>query len=102
VVFTTLRERAVLKTLEPCRIPSASEDMETELNENYRELQSLLDEAGKTKPPDRGASVVEEAGRNLETTTEDRVYEWETRRQNTPVEKDANFSLLQGRRLPRR
>jgi hypothetical protein len=42
-----VQKHAVVKTLEPCRITTASEDAERELNENYRELRSLLDEQSK-------------------------------------------------------
>jgi hypothetical protein len=42
-----LQKHAVVKTLEPSRILTATEIAEDDLNEDYRLLRSLLDEAGK-------------------------------------------------------
>jgi uncharacterized protein YecT (DUF1311 family) len=42
-----LQKHAVVKTLEPSRILTATEIAEDDLNEDYRLLRTLLDEAGK-------------------------------------------------------
>jgi hypothetical protein len=44
-----LQRRAAVKTLEPCKTTTASEDAEEALNEDYRQLGSLLDEASKER-----------------------------------------------------